>query len=155
MAEYQSTCFHVEKWHPIPGYEGQYAVSSTGRVRNLRSGKDLTPYIGDKAGHLRVSLPSARYYVHVLVAEAFIGPRPEGMEVCHGDNDPANNQVSNLRWDTRSENVMDLRLDKTKCKHGHPWIRENIYTDPNGWQSCRVCRRIARAEYRKKVKING
>lgn len=133
-----------ERWKPITCEDGRYMISSHGRVQNVQTGRILKPYVGDKAGHLRVDLTNSRHYVHVLVAEAFIGPRPPGQEVCHGDNNPTNNYVENLRWDTRSQNVIDLRADKTKCKHGHPWEEWNIYTDPNGWQACRGCRRIAR-----------
>lgn len=43
-----------------------------------------------------------------LVAEAFLGPRPAGMEVCHfPDRNPANNRIENLRFGTRKENAAD------------------------------------------------
>lgn len=145
----------TEQWKPITGRGGDYRISSHGRVLNAKTGKVLKPFNGDRAGHLAVTLPNGRVYVHTLVAEAFIGERPQGMEVCHGDNDPSNNHVDNLRWDTRSNNVLDLRENRSKCRHGHPWVPSNIYTDPNGWQSCRPCRRKARSEYRKKVLIRG
>lgn len=38
---------------------------------------------------------------------AFVGPCPEGLEVCHLDGDPLNNRLSNLRYDTRSANNLD------------------------------------------------
>lgn len=47
--------------------------------------------------------------VHRLVMEAFIGPRPEGMECRHLDGDPANNRLSNLTWGTPKENAEDQR----------------------------------------------
>jgi hypothetical protein len=48
-------------------------------------------------------------YVHRLVLETFVGPRPPGMEGCHfPDRDPANNRLNNLRWDTRQANVNDM-----------------------------------------------
>ena len=144
-----------ELWKPIPHEDGRYMVSSHGRVKNVQTERILKPYVGDRAGHLRVDLSSSRHYVHVLVAEAFIGPRPPGQEVCHGDNNPTNNHVENLRWDTRSKNVIDLRTGKTKCKHGHPWEEWNIYTDPNGWQACRECRRIARRNNKMKGTHNA
>jgi hypothetical protein len=50
--------------------------------------------------------------VHHLVAEAFIGPRPEIMECCHNDGDCTNNSASNLRYDTKISNERD------KVKHG-------------------------------------
>jgi hypothetical protein len=53
-----------------------------------------------------------RKYVHQLVLEAFVGPRPDGYHACHCDGDRKNNALSNLRWDSPRENVMD------KLKHG-------------------------------------
>ena len=42
--------------------------------------------------------------VHSLVALAFIGPRPEGMEVNHKDCDKQNNALNNLEYVTHGEN---------------------------------------------------
>jgi hypothetical protein len=50
--------------------------------------------------------------VHVLVAEAFIGPRPDGLHVCHNDGVPTNNRADNLRYDTPKGNHAD------RLKHG-------------------------------------
>ena len=43
--------------------------------------------------------------VHKLVAAAFIGPRPEGLEINHIDGDHQNNAASNLEYCTQSENM--------------------------------------------------
>lgn len=45
--------------------------------------------------------------VHTLVLTAFVGPCPAGLECCHGDGDPTNNKLTNLRWDTPHSNVAD------------------------------------------------
>lgn len=47
-------------------------------------------------------------YVHHLVLTAFVGPRPYLMEACHFDNDPRNNRLDNLRWDTSAGNAADM-----------------------------------------------
>lgn len=116
-----------EEWRPVVGYEGWYEVSSQGRVRSVArtvmfadgrarqyDGKQLSTYLGN--GYLRTTLKrngkDFRAHVHTLVAEAFIGPRPEGQEVCHWDGDRANAELSNLRYGTRIENAAD------RIRHG-------------------------------------
>lgn len=56
--------------------------------------------------------PSTRL-VHRLVMEAFVGPRPPGLVCCHNDGNPANNHLSNLRYDTPSANQRDRALHGT------------------------------------------
>jgi hypothetical protein len=42
-----------------------------------------------------------------MVLEAFVGPRPPGKEACHGPEGHLDNSVANLRWDTRTNNILD------------------------------------------------
>lgn len=44
-------------------------------------------------------------YIHGLVAEAFLGPRPEGYQVDHKDGNRSNNHISNLEYVTAKENI--------------------------------------------------
>lgn len=44
--------------------------------------------------------------VHSIVARAFLGERPEGMEVNHRDGDRCNCAASNLEYVTSSENKL-------------------------------------------------
>lgn len=60
----------------------------------LSGGVDGSPYRGD-------------LYVHHLVLAAFVGPRPVGMEACHQNDEPTDNRLVNLRWDTRKANAED------------------------------------------------
>lgn len=53
--------------------------------------------------------------VHRLVLEAFVGPAPAGTEGCHNDGNPQNNALSNLRWDTHAENMLDQVRHGTKA----------------------------------------
>ena len=118
-----------EIWKSIPGYEGFYEVSDLGRVRSLARviirangrkqtfrGKILLPAFGKRKGYPHVSLHRAgartNFDVHTLVALAFLGPRPNGFEVCHGDGDPRNANIKNLRYGTRMDNCADA------VKHG-------------------------------------
>lgn len=97
---------------PITGFPS-YGVDRAGNI--YKSGKDgvwlqKKPYLG-KNGYKSTSLWSknteTRRYIHHLVLETFVGPRPESCEALHGDGDRLNNAVSNLRWGTRKENLAD------------------------------------------------
>lgn len=113
-----------EQWRAVVGFEGSYEVSDQGRVRSLDrvlvvahptcgfvqrrvKGRILRP--GTTAsGHQLVILEGGNgRYVHSLVLEAFVGPAPAGTECCHNDGTQANNDLSNLRWDTRANNIKD------------------------------------------------
>src|SRR5690606_38480338 len=85
---------------------------------------------------------------HVLVAEAFIGPRPEGAECLHGDGDHTNNMVSNLRWGTKSENQLDSvrhgthhQANKTHCPRGHELVEGNLARRKLPYRQCLTCER--------------
>lgn len=54
-------------------------------------------------------------YVARIVLEAFRGPCPDGMECCHGDRNPRNNRIDNLRWDTPLANAADRERHGTKA----------------------------------------
>lgn len=108
-----------ERWLPVAEYGNLYEVSDLGRVRTRRrkgsKGGLLRP--GLSADHLTVALymdgvPRSRL-VHHLVLEAFVGPRPPGMEGCHGPGGSLVNRLDNLRWDSPSANQMDRVRDGT------------------------------------------
>lgn len=118
----------MEIWKPIPGYEDTYEVSSQGRVRSIdrfvhftdgrkRFFKGVVRAVYfDDFGYPKTTLKkqgkNERVHIHVLVALAFIGPRPDGLQVCHNDGNPKNCRKGNLRYDTPTGNHAD------KIKHG-------------------------------------
>jgi hypothetical protein len=102
-----------ERWLPVVGWEGVYEVSDRGRVKRVGPAKGVT------IGQIRSSKPNIKGYpavqlwrdnqrepwlTHRLVAEAFIGPCPEGHEINHKDGNPQNLRPSNLEWVTHREN---------------------------------------------------
>lgn len=102
-----------EVWLPVVGYEMHYEVSSLGRVRRILSGRGATAgrvlALALQGDYLAVTLymhdERRKQSVHVLVATAFHGQRPEGMVPNHKDASKLNNRADNLEWVTAAENV--------------------------------------------------
>lgn len=106
-----------------PGYRvGSDGSAWTCLTRIVQPGKMGVIYVpgptwrelarNPRGKYLTVTLRERRRPIHHLVLEAFVGPRPAGMEGCHNDGDPTNNRLDNLRWDTSKANQAD------KTKHG-------------------------------------
>lgn len=84
-----------------------------GTRSNRRTGiwRNLKPSLHKRSGYFRVNIAGKVFFIHTLVLETFVGPKPPGMECLHWDGDGANNRLSNLRWGTHQENVEDsMRL---------------------------------------------
>jgi hypothetical protein len=107
----------IEEWKPVQTYP--YEVSNLGRVRRSKPG--IATHVGkiqkparNKSGYLYVTLadranglPEKYALVHSLVAEAFLGPKPEGLQANHKDGNRANPCLENLEYLTASENTQD------------------------------------------------
>lgn len=94
---------HRERWRLSPTHPN-YLVSDRGRVRRLGSACILRPQRNTR-GYLKVHLGQRRQsLVHVLVAEAFHGPRPLGHDCDHLNFDRHDNRAENLRWLPAAEN---------------------------------------------------
>lgn len=113
------------EYRDIDGFPG-YRVGNDGSVwsiwkrKGLGMGKGGTYVMGnewkmmktsiDSNGYPSVSLKGKTTTVHRLVLRAFVGPRPKGMDACHfPDQTKTNCHLSNLRWDTKKENMEDAR----------------------------------------------
>lgn len=170
---------HPEEWRPVSGYEDAYEVSNHGRVRSLDrelpnsatttrflSGRVLKHYV-IRYGYHRVTLwksnKSNRIVVHKLVLEAFVGPKPEGMECRHLDGNPANNHLTNLVWGTSAENKKDIvrhgkhhGQKKTHCPRGHELVFPNLVAsawEKRNYRECLACSRAqSRISYHKHEK---
>jgi hypothetical protein len=145
-----------ETWLPVVGFgEGFYEVSDLGRVRSLHHGRQRilrpgTSGTSRKKGYpmliLYVDGLREKRFVHKLVAEAFIGPCPEGEEIRHKDGNHQNPAASNLLYGTSHENHMDavehgtwFWSQRTQCSSGHEYTEANTYWH-EGHRVCRKCR---------------
>lgn len=105
----------MEEWRPLKEYPG-YEVSSLAQVRSPNS-IILKPSI-DQLGYQSFRLCShpskPRRRLHQLVAAAFIGPRPDKYDTDHIDRNKKNCLPSNLRYTTRSLNMLNSRQKRSK-----------------------------------------
>ena len=130
----------IEIWKDILGYEGRYQASTDGHIRSVdrkvkgvnhyagkifyrtAKGKILRPGRYSKSGHLSVVLGRGNngLPVHQLIARTFLGECPNGCEVLHGNGNPVDNRVENLRYGTRTENILDV------YKNGGRWRKMSV-----------------------------
>lgn len=102
----------------IPGYD-DYHITKDGRLFSKKSGKWVQRKwtIGDKRVQYRRYAPLFKdghfkqFKRSQLMALVYI-PNPENKPcVCHKDNDPTNDSISNLYWGTYSENIQQTVRD--------------------------------------------
>jgi len=118
-----------EEWKPISGYPN-YEVSNLGNVRNVSTSRILKP--GQNTfGYLHVVLCANNirktFRVHRLVATEFIDNPDNKTEVDHMDHNKQNNCINNLRWVSRSENMMNMSKQQKPCSSffkGVSWDRQ-------------------------------
>jgi len=118
-ASFSKFIIMTEVWKDIEGYEGYYQVSNLGRVKSLKWNKEriLKPFV-DSSKYQRVKLSSnlkeKNFLVHRLVAIAFITDGREQF-VNHIDGDKLNNNLLNLEWVNKSENVHHYKLKQQRA----------------------------------------
>jgi len=128
----------VEEFKAVPDFAG-YAVSDSGNIIGCRK-PGPGHYFFESWSPIKCKVDKNGYYslaiygdghkirhtkAHVLVLEAFVEPRPDGMVVRHLDGNPQNNHLANICWGTVSENCIDrVRHGRNQalCAHGldHP-----------------------------------
>ena len=118
-----------EEWKNIKGYDGLYQVSNKGRIKsfycnkcihgnikNVNRTRILEPF-DNGSGYLVVGLTKNKkrknYYIHRLVADAFIENKDNKEEVNHIDFNKKNNSLENLEWVTSRENSIHA-IEKIK-----------------------------------------
>lgn len=111
----------LEIWKPV-SIDARYEVSNLGRVRStdmelpcrgghtrIHKGRVLVPGTSS-SGHLTVVIDGKSRSVHLIVAAAFLPPKPfPEAEIRHKDGNPARNIDTNLEWSTRGRNTQDKK----------------------------------------------
>lgn len=158
------------EWRQCPGVPG-YEVSSDGRIRSVPrivifknghqksvKGCERKTFLVKGYRHLALGVDGKKrnFYVHLLVCEAFHGPRPSPVhEARHLNGDPLDNSAANLTWGTKRENALDTVrhgrnpwANKTHCPQGHEYTPENTaYWAPSYGRFCKACDKEKRRKY--------
>jgi hypothetical protein len=156
----------TEEWRPVPGFR-DYEVSSLGQIASIKRGsRQILAGGKTEMGYRNVLLYTNGHRVgrrvHQIVALAFLGPRPDGLEIRHLDGNKLNNALNNLAYGTHEENLADQRRHRglllivgadpvrryrqrdagsqTHCTRGHERSEANTYVYPDGKQRCRPCK---------------
>ncbi len=94
----------------------------------------------DNCGYMHISMydkgKKTTRLVHRVVLETYRGPCPDAMEALHRDNDKENNDLRNLRWGTKQENMDDLRKRNLICG---PNSHKAMLTAQNVQEIRRLC----------------
>ena len=99
----------------IKGYEN-YVIFEDGVIINIKTGKELKPSLEKAIGYYRVGLYNNKkvklYYLHRLIALAYI-PNPDNKDfIDHINRIRNDNRIENLRWATTSENNQNKSQSK-------------------------------------------
>lgn len=151
-----------EQWKDVPGLEGRYLVSSLGRVwamKSTTSSAKIRKLTFDK-GYRRFGWYDrgrkkvVSELIHVTVAKAFLGKRPEGLMITHLDGDSLNNCADNLAYRTQAENIQDsvrhgthVEARKQRCPQGHAYANKRKL-DGKRW--CKHCDKLRQQAKRQK-----
>lgn len=94
-------------WKDIPELNG-YEASSGGDIRNKKTGTILRPFIDPQQEYGRITIQRGnrkrKFMAHILIARAFLGPKPDGYEIDHINTNRTDNRPCNLRYVTPREN---------------------------------------------------
>lgn len=104
---------NMEQFKPIEGYDGIYEISSLGNVVSNYSGKrKILKQSLMTSGYKFIRVKKDGKYknlsVHRLIATHFLENPNSYEQVNHKDGNKLNNDISNLEWCTRSQNIKHM-----------------------------------------------
>jgi len=125
-----------DEWRVVPGWP-DYAVNQLGQVKRVtagagraRQGALLRWRWSTGVGYPSVSLAknsrAKHWFVHRLVALAFIGPCPDGQEVNHKNGDKSDPRLENLEYVSRSANLRHAFASGLKDARGEKNARARL-----------------------------
>lgn len=86
-------------------FDDKYECSDDGHIRNRKTKKILREYSNRPDGYLRTQFGGKTRTVHRVIAETFLEKEKEKNFINHKDGNKTNNNIDNLEWCTRSENI--------------------------------------------------
>jgi len=114
-------------WKQIADYPN-YEVSNEGEVRNSKTNRILKFFLANGYCNIKLcnEIDKKHFYIHRLVAMAFLPQLEDKLFVDHIDRNKLNNNVSNLRWVSSSENSYNRDyIVKTTRELHHINVRPN------------------------------
>ena len=111
------TMLEIDNKKEVALIDNTYIVTQDGRVYTIYNNKKGIRQQKPRKhtnGYLRATIFGKDFYIHRLVAICFIENPNNYKEISHEDNDKTNNDVSNLKWCTRSYNNKKMFIDGIK-----------------------------------------
>lgn len=106
----------TETWKDVPS-RSTHEVSSFGRIRNKHNKRILKQQLIE-GGYMKINIAKGTYFVHRLVALAFL-PNPLCKKtVDHKNKKRADNRLENLRWADFAEQSANRAICKTNNARG-------------------------------------
>lgn len=143
-------CDRPESWRPVPfePFNLRYSVSDHGRIRNDDADREMKRSRGIDINyywHVRLSYHGEymSFRVANLVANAFLGPRPDGHQINHIDCDSGNDHASNLEYVTPQEHERHTVANKLHVHAPHRLTPEAVREIRSYPRGARVMRQLA------------